>query len=67
MAESLKEMVGFRNIAVHDYREIDFRIEKAIIERDFPISASIYAGPPRNCYIAGSVAPDLDCYRRWQV
>lgn len=36
LAESLKKMVGFRNIAVHDYREIDFRIVKAIIERDFP-------------------------------
>jgi uncharacterized protein YutE (UPF0331/DUF86 family) len=29
-------MVGFRNIAVHDYREIDFHIVRAIIERDFP-------------------------------
>jgi len=36
LADSLKKMVGFRNIAVHDYREIDFAIEKAIIERDFP-------------------------------
>jgi len=35
-ADSLKKMVGFRNIAVHDYREIDFAIVKAIIERDFP-------------------------------
>jgi uncharacterized protein YutE (UPF0331/DUF86 family) len=36
LADSLKKMVGFRNIAVHDYREIDFAIVKAIIERDFP-------------------------------
>ncbi|MGA2545280.1 MAG: DUF86 domain-containing protein [Rectinemataceae bacterium] len=36
LADSLKKMVGFRNIAVHDYREIDFTIVKAIIERDFP-------------------------------
>jgi uncharacterized protein YutE (UPF0331/DUF86 family) len=36
LAESLKHMVGFRNIAVHDYREIDFTIVRAIIDRDFP-------------------------------
>jgi uncharacterized protein YutE (UPF0331/DUF86 family) len=36
LAESLKKMVGFRNIAVHDYREIDFEIVRAIIRRDFP-------------------------------
>lgn len=36
LADSLKRMVGFRNIAVHDYREIDFEIVKAIIDRDFP-------------------------------
>jgi uncharacterized protein YutE (UPF0331/DUF86 family) len=36
LSESLKKMVGFRNIAVHDYREIDFAIVKAIIERNFP-------------------------------
>ena len=35
-ADSLAKMVGFGNIAVHDYREIDFEIVKAIIERDFP-------------------------------
>lgn len=36
LTESLKKMVGFRNIAVHDYREIDFVIVRAIIRRDFP-------------------------------
>jgi uncharacterized protein YutE (UPF0331/DUF86 family) len=36
LADSLKKTVGFRNIVVHDYREIDFGIVKAIIERDFP-------------------------------
>jgi uncharacterized protein YutE (UPF0331/DUF86 family) len=36
VADSLKKMVGFRNIAVHDYRDIDFNIVRAIIERDFP-------------------------------
>jgi uncharacterized protein YutE (UPF0331/DUF86 family) len=36
LADSLKKMVGFRNIAVHDYREIDFAIVMAIVERDFP-------------------------------
>ena len=36
LAGSLRKMVGFRNIAVHDYREIDFAIVRAIIERDFP-------------------------------
>jgi uncharacterized protein YutE (UPF0331/DUF86 family) len=36
LADSLMKMVGFRNIAVHDYRVIDFAIVRAIIERDFP-------------------------------
>jgi len=36
LSDSLKKMVGFRNIAVHDYREIDFAIVSAIIRRDFP-------------------------------
>lgn len=35
LAASLKRMIGFRNIAVHDYREIDFAIVKSIIEHDF--------------------------------
>jgi uncharacterized protein YutE (UPF0331/DUF86 family) len=36
LADSLKRMVGFRSIAVHDYREIDFEIVKSIIDKDFP-------------------------------
>ena len=36
LAGSLGKMVGFRNIAVHDYRVIDFTIVEAIIVRDFP-------------------------------
>jgi uncharacterized protein YutE (UPF0331/DUF86 family) len=36
LADSLKKMVGFRNIAIHDYRDIDFAIVRAIIERGFP-------------------------------
>lgn len=36
LADSLKKMVGFRNIAVHDYRAVDLAIVEAIIERDFP-------------------------------
>ncbi len=36
LADSLKKMVGFRNIAVHDYKEIDFNIVKSIIDRGFP-------------------------------
>jgi len=29
-------MVGFRNVAVHDYRALDFAIVEAIVGRDFP-------------------------------
>jgi len=36
LEDSLKRMVGFRNIAVHDYRVIDFAIVRSIIERGFP-------------------------------
>jgi len=31
-AEHLKKMIGFRNIAVHDYRELDWAIVRSIIE-----------------------------------
>jgi uncharacterized protein YutE (UPF0331/DUF86 family) len=55
LSVSLKKMVGFRNIAVHDYRQLDFAIVRAIIERDFPdfrelIRLSLNAEP----------SPDLD-------
>ena len=33
LAESLKRMVGFRNVAVHSYTRIDLAIVRAIIER----------------------------------
>jgi uncharacterized protein YutE (UPF0331/DUF86 family) len=33
-AERMKKMVGFRNVAVHDYRELDWAILKSIITRD---------------------------------
>ncbi len=33
LAEGLKRMVGFRNIAVHNYARIDLGIVRAIIER----------------------------------
>jgi uncharacterized protein YutE (UPF0331/DUF86 family) len=33
LAASLKGMVGFRNILVHDYRELDLHIMKDVIER----------------------------------
>lgn len=31
LAKKLKSMVGFRNLAVHDYEEIDFEIVRSII------------------------------------
>lgn len=34
LAGKMKKMVGFRNIAVHDYRSIDWKIVRHIIERD---------------------------------
>lgn len=33
LAENLKRMVGFHNIAVHDYRKLDVVIVSAIVER----------------------------------
>ncbi len=33
LSERLKAMVGFRNIAVHDYQEINVEIVKGIIEK----------------------------------
>lgn len=33
LAERLRRMVGFRNVAVHDYRAIDVNILKAILQR----------------------------------
>lgn len=33
LAEGLKRMVGFRNIAVHNYARIDLGIVRAIVER----------------------------------
>lgn len=35
LAESLKKLVAFRNIAVHDYQEINLDIVQTLIERDF--------------------------------
>jgi uncharacterized protein YutE (UPF0331/DUF86 family) len=32
LANHIKKMIGFRNIAVHDYREIDWAIVRNIIE-----------------------------------
>ena len=32
MAENMKKMIGFRNIAVHDYKKIDETILKDVIE-----------------------------------
>ena len=33
LAASLKGMVGFRNVAVHDYTRLDLAIVQSIIER----------------------------------
>jgi uncharacterized protein YutE (UPF0331/DUF86 family) len=33
LADGLKRMVGFRNIAVHDYARVDLEIVRAIVER----------------------------------
>jgi uncharacterized protein YutE (UPF0331/DUF86 family) len=33
-AEALKRMVGFRNIAVHDYQKLNLQVVRAIIERN---------------------------------
>ena len=33
IAEPLRKMVGFRNVAIHDYQEINLAIVQAIVER----------------------------------
>lgn len=33
LADALKAMVGFRNVAVHDYTRLDLTIVRAIVER----------------------------------
>jgi uncharacterized protein YutE (UPF0331/DUF86 family) len=33
LARSLRSMVGFRNVAVHDYRKLDLGVARAIVER----------------------------------
>jgi uncharacterized protein YutE (UPF0331/DUF86 family) len=33
LAEPLKRMVGFRNVAVHDYRKLDLAIVEAVVAR----------------------------------
>jgi uncharacterized protein YutE (UPF0331/DUF86 family) len=34
LADALKRMVGFRNIAVHDYQKLNLEIVRAIVERN---------------------------------
>lgn len=34
LTDKMRRMVGFRNVAVHDYRSIDWTIVRHIIERD---------------------------------
>ena len=33
-AEKMKKMAGFRNIAIHDYRELDLEILKSILKKN---------------------------------
>jgi uncharacterized protein YutE (UPF0331/DUF86 family) len=33
LAERLRRMVGFRNVAIHDYQALDARIVEAIVSR----------------------------------
>lgn len=33
-AERMQKMVGFRNIAIHDYRDIDLEILKSILTKN---------------------------------
>jgi len=34
MSERLKAMIGFRNIAIHNYQKINLKIIQAIVEKD---------------------------------
>jgi len=34
MSERLKAMIGFRNIAIHNYQRLNLKIIQAIIEKD---------------------------------
>lgn len=36
LATSLKKMVGFRNVAVHDYQKLNLDLVERLIKEDFP-------------------------------
>jgi uncharacterized protein YutE (UPF0331/DUF86 family) len=36
LAERLRRMVGFRDVAIHDYQALDARIVEAIVSRHLP-------------------------------
>jgi len=38
LCHNLKAMVGFRNIAIHDYQTLQLEIVQAIIDKHFGIS-----------------------------
>ena len=44
LAEGLKRMLGFRNIAVHDYARLDLEIVRAILDRQLG-DLEQFAGP----------------------
>ncbi len=35
LATNLRKMVGFRNIAIHEYQELDLKLLQKVIEEDF--------------------------------
>ena len=39
-ARSLAAMVGFRNITMHEYRSLDLKIVKSIVEKDWKVFVS---------------------------
>jgi uncharacterized protein YutE (UPF0331/DUF86 family) len=48
LAERLRRMVGFRNIAVHDYQTLDSRIVEAIVTRHLDDLRAFAAGVIRH-------------------
>jgi len=51
MAEKLKRMVGFRNLAIHDYTQIDIEILKNILKHTLGDIEEFYTGILENYHL----------------
>lgn len=46
LARSMRAMVGFRNVAVHSYRELDLEVVRSLVHERLP---DFEASPPTSC------------------